>query len=106
MEIDKKEYAVAFMQLNIILGNLSEEERKSIPSNILKEIKKYKSHTYKYKYDYSKPLVEQDMLPLTQDLLAYIYEKYIRKDAMNKIKNDENIKKLFVDNKAEEGSVN
>ena len=105
MEIDRKEYAVAFMQLNVILGNLSEEERKSIPSSILKEIKKYKSHTYKYKYDYSKPLVEQDMLPLTQYLLAYIYEKYLLKDAMNNIDDDEKFEKIFGDNKIEEGNA-
>ena len=105
MKIDRIEYAVAFMQLNVILGNLSEEERKSIPSYILEEIKRYKSNTYKYKYDYSRPLVEQNMLPLTQYLLAYIYEKYLRKDTMNNIKDDENFEKIFGDNKIEEDSA-
>ena len=101
MEIDRKKYAVAFMQLNVILGNLSDEERQKIPSQFLKEIKKYKSNTYKYKYDYSKPLVEQDMLPLTRDLLAYIYAKFLRKDVLNKGDVNEDVGKLFGENASE-----
>lgn len=37
-EIDRKDYAIACMQLNVILSNLSEEDRTKIPHNILSEI--------------------------------------------------------------------
>ena len=77
-EIDRKDYAIACMQLNVILSNLSEEDRTKIPHNILSEIKKYKSNKYVYKYDFSKPLLEQEMLPLTKELLYYIYTKYLK----------------------------
>ena len=79
-EIDRKDYAIACMQLNVILSNLSEEDRTKIPHNILSEIKKYKSNKYVYKYDFSKPLLEQEMLPLTKELL---YTKYL--ETSNKI---------------------
>jgi len=75
--IDKKEYAMACMQLNVILSNLSEEQRSKIPDNILDEIRKYKSNKYVYKYDFSKTLLEQEMLSLTKELLYYIYTKYL-----------------------------
>lgn len=76
-KIDKKDYAMACMQLNVILGNLDEEEREKIPRNILNEINKYKSNKYIYKYDFSKTLLEQEMLSLTKELLYYIYSKYL-----------------------------
>ena len=77
-EIDKKDYAIACMQLNVILSNLPEKERNKIPDNILNEIKKYKSNKYVYKYDFSKTLLEQEMLFFTKELLYYIYTKYIK----------------------------
>lgn len=76
-KIDKKDYAMACMQLNVILSNLPEKERRKIPDNILNEIKRYKSNKYVYKYDFNKTLLEQEMLSLTKELLYYIYTKYL-----------------------------
>ena len=85
-KIDKKEYAMSCIQLNVILSNLSEKEKIRIPYNILNEINKYKSNKYIYKYDFSKTLLEQEMLPLTKELLNYIYTKYVEtKEPNNRI---------------------
>ena len=83
--IDKKEYAMACMQLNVILSNLSEEQRRKMCTAsswtssfyFVDEIRKYKSNKYVYKYDFSKTLLEQEMLSLTKELLYYIYTKYL-----------------------------
>ena len=56
-----------------------QEERRKIPKNVLEEINRYKSNKYVYHYDYSKTLLEQEMLPLTKELLYYIYTKYLFK---------------------------
>ena len=95
-EIDKKNYAIACMQLNVILSNLSEKERSKIPYNILNEIRKYKSNKYVYKYDFSKTLLEQEMLSLTKELLYYIYTKYlVVKESGNKILMEDNYSKAY-----------
>ena len=41
------------------------------------------------------------MLPLTRDLLAYIYAKFLRKDVLNKGDVNEDVGKLFVENASE-----
>ena len=92
-EIDKKDYAMACMQLNVILSNLSEKDRKKIPHNILSEIKKYKSNKYVYKYDFSKTLLEQEMLSLTKELLYYIYTRYL--ETSNEILVEDNYSKTY-----------
>lgn len=96
----KTEYAMSFIQLNIILNNLPDDDLQKIPNSFLNEIKKYKSNKYVYKYDYSKPLIEQDMLPMTQELLYYIYIKYLKnknklESSTLNIENNFNIKDLF-----------
>lgn len=71
------DFAKAYIELNVILSNLPEYERHKIPERILNEIHKYKSNKFTYKYDYSKPLNEQEMLPLTRLMLCNIYKKYL-----------------------------
>ena len=81
MEVDKQtRLGIACIQLNVILSNLPEEERVKIPKGVLEEINRYKSNKYVYHYDYSKTLLEQEMLPLTKELLYYIYTKYLSKN--------------------------
>ena len=77
MMIENYDFGKACIQLNVILGNLPTEERNKIPKKILTEINKYKSNKYKFSYDYSKPLKEQELLPLTQQLLYYVYTNYL-----------------------------
>jgi len=76
-EIDKKDFALACIELNVILSNLPESERNKIPEHILSKINRYRSNTYTYKYDYSKTLKNQEMLPLTRLLLFNIYNNYL-----------------------------
>lgn len=75
--IDNKDIGQACLELNVILSNLPENERKKIPERILNEINKYKSNKFTYKYDYSKSLNEQEMLSLTRLMLCNIYKKYL-----------------------------
>ena len=75
--IDNKDFGQACLELNVILSNLPESERKKIPERILNEINKYRSNKYIYKYDYSKLLGEQEMLSLTKLMLCNIYKKNI-----------------------------
>lgn len=77
-EIDEKDFGIACIELNVILCNLPNNLRSKIPIKILNEIGRYKSNKYIYRYDYTKPLIEQKMKPLTQELLYYIYIKYLK----------------------------
>ena len=75
--LNNKDFAQVYIELNVILSNLPEYERNKILERILNEINKYKSNKFTYKYDYSKSLNVQEMLPLTRLMLCNIYKKYL-----------------------------
>lgn len=72
-----KELSEAAVELNAIFENTSEDILKKIPSSFKKFISDIKSENYKFDYDKSKKLVEQDVKPETRGLIALIYQSYI-----------------------------
>lgn len=86
---EKEEYVIACMQLNTILNMLPDKEKDKIPSNFLKEIKRYKLKNYIYIYDYSKDLKDQEMSDLTREVLYSIYLNYLCDDEKRKRCNDQ-----------------
>lgn len=96
-EINKKEeYIIACMQLDTILNMLPDEEKNKIQADFLEEIKKYRIKGYRYNYDYSKDLKEQEMSDLTREVLYSIYLNYL---CSNEKRNKLNTKmQLFMNN--------
>lgn len=70
-------YKRAYTELNQIIKELSKAEREKIPLELIKNIEANISEEYKWKYDNSKTLLEQKILPETKALLVEIYERYL-----------------------------
>lgn len=70
-------YKRAYTELNQIIKELSKAEREKIPLELIKNIEANISEEYKWKYDNSKTLSEQKILPETKALLVEIYERYL-----------------------------
>lgn len=73
-------YKRAYTELNEIIKELSKAEREKIPLELIKNIEANISEEYKWKYDNSKTLLEQKILPETKALLVEIYEKYLSEE--------------------------
>ncbi len=59
-----------------VLQNINIEEYNKIPKEFIKFLKENADYNYKSKINYNKEFNEQELLPETIDLLAYIYRKY------------------------------
>lgn len=75
-----KELSEAAVEFNCILENSSKTIIEKIPSKFLEFIKNIESKTYRFSYDKSKCLKEQNLKPETRGLIALVYEKYICND--------------------------
>lgn len=74
--IEDKNFSKACKEVSEILRNIEEEDLEKIPKEFLDKIKKNADIDYETKLDYNKSFEEQEVLPETIDLLAYIYRKY------------------------------
>lgn len=72
-----KELSEAAVELNAILDNTSIEVVKKIPKKFLQFMKENASITYKFEYDKTKTLEEQNIKPKTKGLIALIYKDYL-----------------------------
>lgn len=70
-------YKRAYTELNEIIKELSKAELEKIPNQIIRNIEINKDKEYKWEYDNSKALLDQDLMPETKALIVEIYEKYL-----------------------------
>jgi len=69
-------YKKAYVELNEIFNELSQEEIEKLPEGFIENIRNEMSSEYKWEYDYSKSLLEQDIMVETKALIVEIYERY------------------------------
>lgn len=72
-----KELSEAAVEFNCILEYTSEELKSKIPKRFLDFLKSIQSQTYKFKYDKTKKLNEQELKPKTRGLIALVYQDYL-----------------------------
>lgn len=65
------------VEINAIFENLPKDILEKIPSTVKVFFKQIASDTYSFKYDASKNLNEQNLMPKTKGVLALIYRDYI-----------------------------
>lgn len=71
------EYQKCLVELDEILNHLREEDRKKIPYEIRNSIKKEKDEQYKWNYDETKSLREQNINRKTIAMLSYLNLEYL-----------------------------
>lgn len=70
-------YKRAYTELNEIIKELSKAELEKIPSELIRNIETNIDKEYKWEYDKSKALLDQNLMPETKALIVEIYEKYL-----------------------------
>ena len=73
-------YKKAYVELNEILKYLSNEQRDKISSNFINNISNNMDKHYKFTFDESKGIFEQNLMVETEALLVEIYERYLAPD--------------------------
>lgn len=73
-------YKKAYVELNEILKYLSNEQRDKISSNFINNISNNMDKDYKFTFDESKGIFEQNLMVETEALLVEIYERYLAPD--------------------------
>ena len=76
----KELYKKVFSELFGIINSLKDEEIERIPKKVKNNIIENMDQNYRFKYDHSKKLEEQDILPETKALIIEIYIKYLVSD--------------------------
>lgn len=72
-----KELSEAAVEFNSILEYTSEDLKNKIPKKFLDFLQSIQSETYKFEYDKTKKLDEQNLKPKTRGLIALVYQDYI-----------------------------
>ena len=72
-----KELSEAAVEFNSILEYTSEDLKNKIPKKFLEFLQSIQSETYKFEYDKTKKLDEQNLKPKTRGLIALVYQDYI-----------------------------
>lgn len=70
-------YKQAYVELYEILKVLAKEQKDKIPENFIKNISNNMDKDYKFEFDMSKGIFEQDLMVETEALLVEIYERYL-----------------------------
>ena len=78
------ELSKSAVEINAIFDNMTNEVLKKIPDDFKEFFKKISSETYMFKYDKTKSLSEQQLLPKTKGILALIYRDYLCNDIEKK----------------------
>ena len=71
------QYKKSYVELNEILKLLAKEQKEKIPENFINNISNNMDKTYKFTFDKSKGIFEQDLMVETEALLVEIYERYL-----------------------------
>lgn len=72
-----KELSEAAVEFNCILDNISQDVLNKIPIKYINFMKDIASTTYKFDYDKTKKLNEQNLKPETRGLISLVYSDYI-----------------------------
>lgn len=70
-------YQKAYVELYEIICNLNDEQRKLIPKNFILNLQENMDKNYFFEFDYTKGIMEQDIMVETQALLVNLYIKYL-----------------------------
>ena len=74
------EYDKCLVQVDEVLGFLSEDDLAKIPKNIISAIKTHKNKDYVWEYDINKSLEEQNLSRNTIAILSYLNMEYLLND--------------------------
>lgn len=77
MENTKSLYACSYKEVMTILGCLSIEDLSKIPIEKLEFFLENMDDTYEYEIDNSKSFQEQEMMPITEAILANLFTDYL-----------------------------
>ena len=70
-------YKKAYTELNEIFKTLDKEQKDKIPKVFINNISNNMDKDYKFEFDSSKGIFEQDLMTETEALLVEIYERYL-----------------------------
>ena len=70
-------YKKAYTELNEIFKTLDKEQKDKIPKDFINNISNNMDKDYKFEFDSSKGIFEQDLMTETEALLVEIYERYL-----------------------------
>lgn len=93
--MDEKVLGEAIVEFKSILGHCPVEVQSKIPNRFMDELNDLESKTYKFDYDESKRIEEQNIKPETKGLIGLVYRDYI---CENKEEYD-NKYKIYLNNK-------
>ncbi len=79
------EYSKCLVELDEVLNYLVEEDLEKIPVDIRDSIKQEKSKDYKWEYDITKPLNEQNLNRKTIAMLCYLNMEYLVNEEQKKL---------------------
>ena len=77
MENTKELYSKSYKEVITILSCLPQEDYEKIPAQKIKFYIDNMKKDYKFKYDYTKSIIEQNVLNPTRAILANIFKTYI-----------------------------
>ena len=70
-------YKKAYTELNEIFKILDKEQKDKIPNDFINNISNNMDKDYKFEFDNSKGIFEQELMAETEALLVEIYERYL-----------------------------
>ena len=70
-------YKKAYTELNEIFKILDKEQKDKIPNDFINNISNNMDKDYKFEFDSSKGIFEQELMAETEALLVEIYERYL-----------------------------
>jgi len=73
-ELERK----AYVEILEVLKYVSKAEVQRIPKEEIEFFEQNKHATYQFKFDESKNIIEQDLLPETMGLFSYLYTTYVK----------------------------
>lgn len=79
------EYRIACTEVLEVLRHMPKKELEKIPSNAIKEIKRYRRYDYKFKYDINKKINEQNISKTAKKMIDSFYNKYINNDRIKEL---------------------
>lgn len=84
VQAKKDIYRKAYYELNEIFNSALSFEIDRIPSQVMENMKNQMDTDYNWSYDYSKNLMDQDMMSETKALLVEIYARYLSSEEEKK----------------------
>lgn len=93
--MDEKVLGEAIVEFKSILEHCPIEVQSKIPNRFMEELNDLESKTYKFNYDESKRIEEQNIKPETKGLIGLVYRNYICDDK----EEYDNKYKIYLNNK-------